>query len=217
MLDVALADSPLERFLRTGETLHVAGDGQMQSASTGRCPRSRVILPGSFNPVHQAHWALARIAEEMLGEPVAFEMSIRNVDKAPLTAGEIRDRLRPFNWQASVWLTHAPLFVTKSSCFPGATFVVGADTALRLVLPRYYDDEPNQMTAALTEIARRGCRFLVACRRDARGQWLGLSDLPIPAAFRSLFDEIPAERFRWDLSSTELRTPGVSNSSPAEK
>jgi len=208
MSDIVIPTLPLDRFLHTGEALHVAADGQMQFAATGCCPRSPILFPGSFNPIHQGHWDLARIAEQMLGEPVAFEMSVRNVDKPTMTAAEIRARLRPFNWQASVWLTHAPRFVDKAAIFPGATFVVGADTALRIVSPRYYEDDAERMLARLAEIAERGCRFLVACRVDARQQCIGLRDLPIPGTFRSLFDEIPAERFRWDVSSTELRTRG---------
>jgi hypothetical protein len=140
---------------------------------------------------------------------------VRNVDKPTLDETEIRARLHPFNWQASVWLTHAPRFVDKAARFPGATFVVGADTALRIVLPRYYDDDSDQMTAALATIAQHGCRFLVACRVDTQGQCIGLSDVPIPAEFRALFAEIPVERFRWDISSTELRKRGISASSLA--
>jgi len=212
MSDMAFPELPLARFFRTGEPLHVAADGQMRFDF----PRSHFVYPGSFNPMHQGHWNLAHIAEQMLGQPVAFEMSVRNVDKPPLSAADIRVRLWPFNWQASVWLTHAPRFTDKAACFPGAIFVVGADTALRLVLPRYYDDDGARVNAALAEIAQQGCRFLVACRVDARGQCIGLGELPIPAAFRSLFDEIPAQRFRWDISSTALRTRGDSTSSLAE-
>lgn len=212
MSDLSHAELPLDRFFRTGEVLHVAADGQMQFATAAGCPSASILLPGAFNPIHQGHWNLARIAEQMLDGPVAFEMSVSNVDKPALTAAAIRVRLRPFNWQASVWLTHAPRFTDKAACFPGATFVVGADTALRIVTPRYYDDDRAKMHAALSEIAERGCRFLVACRVDARGQCIGVSDLPIPVAFRTLFDEIPAKRFRWDVSSTELRTRGHSTS-----
>jgi nicotinic acid mononucleotide adenylyltransferase len=205
MSDTPLPDSPLERFLQTGENLHVAADGQMLFASSGRCPPPRVVLPGSFNPMHHGHWQLAAIAAQIVGHPVAFEISAVNVDKPPLTSAEIRRRLAPFNWQAPVWLTNAPRFVQKAACFPDATFVIGADTALRLVSPRYYDDDVGQMHSALTQIRACGCHFLVACRADAQGQYWRLADVPIPADFSELFAEIAPEIFRMDVSSTELR------------
>ena len=156
----------------------------------------------------RSHWKLAQVAEQLLGQPVAFELSAVNVDKPILTRDEIRRRLTQFNWQASVWLTHAPKFVQKAECFPGVTFVVGADTALRVVLPRYYDDDETRMLAALARLRELECRFLVACRVDALGQCLQVSDLPIPTSFRDRFVEIPPEQFRWDLSSTDLRAQG---------
>src|SRR5262249_4183844 len=49
-------------------------------------PPPRSVLPGSFNPLHDGHLLLARVAEEMTGAPVAFEISVTNVDKPPLAA-----------------------------------------------------------------------------------------------------------------------------------
>jgi hypothetical protein len=173
--------------------------------SSGRCPPAQVLLPGSFNPIHRGHWELARIAERLLAQPVAFELSVTNVDKPPLPREGIRRRLTQFDGQASVWLTQAPLFVQKAECFPGATFVIGADTAVRIVSPPYYDNSEPQMLAALGRIRKLGCRFLVACRADERRKCWRLADVAIPGSFVGLFAEIPPEEFRWDISSTELR------------
>src|SRR5207245_755539 len=49
-------------------------------------PRPAVLLPGSFNPLHLGHTTLADIAAKRLGSPVAFELSIANVDKPELSA-----------------------------------------------------------------------------------------------------------------------------------
>lgn len=169
--------------------------------------RPAALLPGAFDPVHAGHWGLAEVAAETLGLPVAFELSVANVDKPPLGDAEVARRLAPFRDRAEVWVTRAPRFVEKAAAFPGATFVVGADTALRLFALRYYDGDARAMLAALEAIRERGCRFLTATRRLADGSLQTAETLPIPSGFEDLFAAIPTARFRLDLSSTELRRP----------
>jgi hypothetical protein len=176
-------------------------DGQL----TPSAPPPSVVLPGSFNPLHAGHLQLARIAEEIRQQPVAFEIAVLNVDKPPLAAGEVRNRLAQFAWRARVELTRAPTFLEKSRLFPGATFVIGADTAERLVATRYYGDSPERMAAALQELADGGCSFLVAVRADSRGRVRSLANVAIPQRFAHLFTAIPESRFRLDSSSSDIR------------
>jgi hypothetical protein len=61
------------------------------------------------------------------------------------------------------------------------------------------------MHDALEEIAKSGCRFLVAVRVDAAGRVHGLNDIPVPRRYADLFTEIPEHRFRFDTSSSEIR------------
>jgi nicotinamide mononucleotide (NMN) deamidase PncC len=178
----------------------VEPDGRLRSDG----PRPMALLPGSFNPLHDGHYLLAEVAARRLGAPIAFELSVVNADKPPLTGEEVRRRLGQFAWRTPLWLTRAPTFADKARLFPCAVFLVGADTAARIVQARFYASEAG-MAEALNAFRSCGCRFLVAGRVNAEGRFIGLDDLDIPAAHRDLFASIPARDFRMDLSSTQLR------------
>jgi hypothetical protein len=155
--------------------------------------------------LHEGHLSLAGAASRTAGGAAAFELSVANADKPPLPPEEVRRRLAQFAWRAPLWLTHAPTFAEKATLFPGAVFVVGADTAERVVAARFYGGSPERMAEALGVLRGCGCRFLVAGRADATGRFVGPDDLAIPAAYRDLFTGIPEAVFRLDLSSTQLR------------
>ena len=186
----------------------VQPDGQMMLSA----PRPFVLFPGSFNPMHEGHVLLARVAEELRQQPLAFEISVTNVDKPPLAGETVRHRLAQFAWKSPVELTRAPTFLEKSRLFPRTTFVIGADTAERLFAPKYYGDDEARMHVALEEIANSGSSFLVAVRIDAAGRVRALSDIPVPRRYADLFTEIPEHRFRLDTSSSEIRARAVGNS-----
>ena len=196
---------PIDQLL-AGELdrVTVQPDGQMVLSA----PRPLVLLPGSFNPLHEGHVSLARVAEELRQQPAAFEISVTNVDKPPLSGETVRQRLAQFASKWPVELTRAPTFVEKSRLFPKATFVIGADTAERLIAPKYYGDDEVRMHVALDEIANSGCSFLVAVRIDAAGRVRALNDIPVPRRYADLFTEIPEHRFRFDTSSSEIRARG---------
>ena len=163
----------------------------------------RGLLCGAFNPLHCGHVELRQVAERRLGGSVFCEMSITNVDKPPLDFLTIERRRRQFP-DVPLALTHAPTFVEKSRVFPGTVFVVGIDTAERIVQSRYYGGEA-EMHRALELIHQRGCRFLTAGRVDA-GAWHELPDLKLPRDIADLFEPISESEFRVDISSTELRS-----------
>lgn len=168
----------------------------------------KALLSGAFNPLHDGHLRLAQAAAKLLQRPVAFELSVLNVDKPQLDTDTILERMAQFAGRWSIFASGAPTFVQKSRLYPGATFVVGYDTAERILQPRYYQNSRENLLAALTEIRQQGCRFLVAGRIDDQGHFRDLNNLGIPPDFRDLFQPIPDKLFREDISSTELRRTG---------
>lgn len=166
-------------------------------------PPPGAILSGAFNPLHAGHLGMARAAGELSGLPVAFELAVLNADKGVLSRGEVVRRAAQFAGKYPLILSRAPLFASKAALYPGRTFVLGYDTAARLLAPHYYDG-PDGLAQALAQLRAASCHFLVAGRLHA-GRFQTLADLVVPSEFTELFTAIPEAMFRADLSSTALR------------
>jgi hypothetical protein len=192
--------APLAQLL-SGESDWVVSRGESMVVE-GEAPGA--LLPGSFSPLHVGHRGLAEAAGKMSGTEVGFELSVTNVDKPALEESEILNRLAQFTDGETVVLTRAEIFFKKARLFPGRTFVVGWDTAIRLVAQRYYSDDPDAMMMALAEMLAAGTKFLVAGRED-NGVFKTLADVEVPQGFEGLFKDVPGDRFREDISSTQLR------------
>jgi hypothetical protein len=163
------------------------------------------LLPGSFNPLHAGHLRMAEVTAALIGAGVDFELSIVNVDKPQLGVEDVRLRLSQFHGRARVWVTRAATFEQKAVLFPGTTFIIGADTAQRLIALRYYGGEERRMQESFARIRGQRCRFLVAGREDSAGRFVALEDLALPSAIRDLFAGIPKALLAIPLSSSALR------------
>ncbi|MCA9835987.1 MAG: hypothetical protein KC422_03705 [Trueperaceae bacterium] len=167
-------------------------------------PENLAILSGSFNPLHDGHRQLAEVAAQQLGEDAYFELSLTNADKAPIDLAVARKRAVQFLGLDHLILSRAPLFNDKARLFKGTTFIIGADTASRLINPKYYQSKPEAFHAAFEALRQDGASFLVA-GRSRQGDFQTLDDIAIPPDFRDLFSEVPKNSFHMDISSTELR------------
>ena len=201
-------DGPIKQLLDGQvDLVLVDREGQLVAKESG-IPEPLVVLPGSFNPLHQGHQRLAVVSAEISGLRPVYELSVLNVDKPPLEEDEILRRVEGIRNRGAVALTRAPTFRRKADVFPGCVFVIGWDTLVRLIDPRYYDNSQTAMLRALAEIWARDCRFLVA-GREIDGAFRTLADAAIPQGFQPLFQAIPESQFRADISSTELRGDGA--------
>jgi len=212
------AARPLADLLN-GSRPHVAltPEGELLGALTW--PGAGVaIVSGSFNPLHEGHLGLAAAAQAHLGRPAAFELAPRNAEKPTLDALELYRRATQFQGRAPLLLTSVALFSHKAALYPGSVFVLGIDTAARVLSPRFYDAE-HDLDIALDAVRAHGCRFLVAGRstgaagsvggprRGAPGEetFMTLADIDVPARHADLFEALPERAFRADVSSSALR------------
>jgi hypothetical protein len=171
--------------------------------------RPRLLLPGSFRPLHAGHVAMAEAASRLTGHPCGFELSLFHPEKPPLDYVAIRSRLDGFRGRAGrLYLTDAPTYIEKARLFPGCTFAVGHDTAQRIVDPRFYGG-PAARDAMLDELESLGTRFLVFGRVDGSGRFRDFSpeefDRPVAGFLGRVATPVPGHVFRMDLSSTEIR------------
>jgi len=91
------------------------------------------------------------------------------------------------------------------------SFVLGTDTMVRIINPKYYGDSRENMLAALVDMKEKGVHFIVGGRLEQ-----GTDDRPtfvngeeevksLPPDVREMFTLLTEEEFRLDISSTEVR------------
>jgi len=198
-------------------------------------PTGALVYPGSYNPLHEGHIALAAAAMKLhvspsdvpeAANPFVFEISALNADKPPLSKDEIIQRVRQFSrgsamdtalqaagiTNIAVCVTSRPFFEGKAALFPGCRFVMGADTLTRLLLPKYYGNSMENMLASVSHITEgHGCSFIIGGRKDTAEESgfcdldCVLSKVQLPDCIRANLTGLSDEQFRVDISSTEIR------------
>ena len=159
-----------------------------------------VILSGSFNPLHKGHTELLIASEKEIAAKPLFEISIFNVDKSQIDFFDLNERIKQFRSIGKLIITNSPTFKEKSSIFKKSIFVVGYDTALRLIDKKYYS---NNINDAYNEIKKNGCSFLVTGRYIDK-KYYDPNQINY-GEFKDFFSILPENKFRLDISSTILR------------
>jgi len=197
-------------------------------------PCKCLVFPGSFNPLHTGHVRMGAAAQarwqaekgELL--PLLYEITVYNADKGAIPLETVEDRLEQFavpersdnnlisplnregcRVHAPVAITAVPLFSQKADLFPGCVFLIGSDTAERIVDPKYYGNSHESMVAALATFLAKGCSFIVGGRVDDSACFRTADDVleaaNLPPHIRGMFLTLTEDEFRIDLSSTEIR------------
>jgi nicotinic acid mononucleotide adenylyltransferase len=177
-----------------------SADGRRGIAS--EMPAAAPIFPGTFNPPHAGHFAIAS-TERGHPAPAIFAVCATPPHKERLTTGELLLRAKLLAGHDRLFTEGDPLYIDKARRFPGRAFLIGADALARMLDPAW----GHEVESMLEELAGLGTRFRVNGRL-VDGQFLSPSSVVerVPERFRSLFETVAG---RWDISSTEARERGA--------
>ena len=239
-------------------------------------PKQSLVFPGSFNPPHMGHIALANASIRTLerlcpyvhrrhnDKPIFFELSLTNADKPSIDPTTVADRVEKFlqlsyetdnskdgeqmPQQWGIILTRAPLFAQKLACLqdcildrtgddkgddadadvasptPNINFVIGTDTLVRILNPKYYNNDRDNMISSL--LSMKGAHYIVGGRLEQNKASTEENGPPVfvsgedelvdlPENLAAMFTVVKESEFRVDISSSEIRAAAAAAAATA--
>lgn len=167
---------------------------------------NRIVFPGSFNPMHEQHKNIAQYVGRTWGKNIDLEICVHNVDKPSLNYASFNERKNSIlqnidSWTEDVFFTSLPTFLKKSNYFKNAWFVVGWDTFVRIIDPKYAD-----LNEVFEAFENNNSHFLVFHRiiNGVDSSTLSTKDFPIEIMRRT---EVISTKYlpAVDMSSSQIR------------
>jgi hypothetical protein len=181
-------------------TVMIGIDGNVEEVEPD--PDEHIIMPGSFNPIQFGHDFIAQAARTLTGRKPVLEITAQNIEKDGIGLDEITARAARLKGRWPVILTESNTrFTDKAEAYNGCDFIVGFDTARRIVDPTYYDS-PEALRNALDGFREANVRFYVAGRRDEDGVLRTAADIRVDGEHSSLFVDLGGD---FNISSTMIR------------
>jgi len=162
------------------------------------------LMPGTFNPPHEGHFGMADSFRRKHGRNVVFEIGSNPPHKEPPTVQDLLKRAKLLRGRDAFFSVDMPLYLQKAQTYPGVPLLVGADTLLRMLDPKW-GINPRELIQQLIHVQTT----LFVGGRTVDGKFTTRNDIvngldpKITKGFdMRVFQELEG---RWDISSTELR------------
>lgn len=167
-------------------------------------PEKHFIVPGSFDPFHFAHFALADLGRHRLqGKVPVFEISDCRLDKSSAGEAELARRATQMQGLAPVILSsNAPYFIDKVRVYGIKDFCIGTDTAKRILDIKYYQGSKRKRDQMLKKLIDLEVNFFVLTRPDEFGHLEEVYEY-VPLGFLHMFHNLYRS---YSISSTEIRS-----------
>lgn len=162
------------------------------------------LMPGSFNPPHEGHTGTADAFQNQTGKRVVFEVTSDPPHKPEVSVQDLLKRAKLLQGRDRLFTKGMPKFAEKAKAYPRVPLILGADTLLRILDPKWGIDPKELIRQFINDQTT-----LYVSGRMVDGKFTTRDDIvngldpKVTKGFdMRVFQELEG---RWDISSTELR------------